>query len=358
MEPLALGSQRQILFDRYLVAEAKGFELRTIEGIKDGPVLTQQAPWEANGIWAWVSVLYENGVVRLWYDAIGEDGVWRVAYAVSTDGVHFVRPNLGLYEYKGSRANNICFVGPKGYHAGSVFYDPAAPADERYKLVYGGGGAIGDTPYLHIALAVSPDGLHWHHASDQIIPWYTDTMNVAFYDPATQTYKLYVRYWTGKLRYEKDQLVGREDYGRRGVGFAESKDLRTFAAPELVLAPDDEDPADMDLYNSAARKYPLADCAYLIFTSAFHHHADALDVQIATSRDGRHWERPDRRPAITLGPVGAFDSEQIYVAAGEADVGDEIWLYYGGYDVGHNVARPGKCSAAIGRVRWLRDRFV
>ncbi len=354
------GSANQILFDDFFVAEARGFRLVGVEGLRDGPVLQPEEPWEKKGIWAWLSVIYENGMIRLWYDAVGEDGVWRLCYAASTDGLHFVRPRLGLYEYGGSRANNICFVAPKGYHAGTVFRDdnPAVPPQERYKLVYGGGGRIGDTPYLHIAAAASPDGLHWRHVADAITPWYTDTMNVCFWDPARGEYMLYVRYWTGKLEYRDGRLVGREDYGKRGVGFCSSRNWLDFPRPRLVLAPDEADPDDVDLYNSAARKYPLAQRAYMMFISAFCHSSDCLDVQLATSRDGEHWQRLVREPVVRLGPAGSFDSDQIYVGAGQALVGDEVWMYYGGWSSGHNATRPGQATARIGRVRWLRDRFA
>ncbi len=358
LAPIEVGSANQLLFDDELVAESEGFVLETTPGVKDGVVLEPERPWEARGIWAWGSVIQEAGVIRLWYDAVGEDDVWRLCYAVSTDGLRFVRPELGLYEYAGGRDNNICFVAPKGYHAGTVFHAPAGGPEERYKLVYGGGGPIGDTPYLHISGAVSPDGLHWRHAANRITPWYTDTMNVAFWDPVVARYRLYVRYWTGALRYEDDRLLGRDDYGLRGIGYTESADFLDFPRPRLILGPDDRDPSDMDLYNSAARLYPLADRAYMMFISAFYHDPDFLDVQLATSRDGVTWRREAREPVVTLGHAGSFDAQQIYMFAGQAVVGDEVWMYYGGYDMPHGASYPGQVTARVGRVRWLRDRFA
>lgn len=352
-----IGSRNQILFDRFLIERAEGFSPSLARPRKEGPVLRPDRPWERS-IWCWVSVLQEGGTVRLWYDAIGEDGVWRLCYAESRDGLNFTKPNLGLYEYRGSRENNICFVAPKGYHAGSIFLDPSAPSGERYKMVYGGGGPIGDSPYLHISAAVSPDGIRWRHVADSITPWYTDTMNVCFYDLKRRRYMLYVRYWTGKFRYERGRIVGRDFYGKRGVGFSESDDFLRFPKPRLILAPDDLDPPDLHLYNSAARKYPLAERAYLMFPSAYHTGSDLVDVQIAVSRDGARWERPVREAIVPLEGRGEFDSGQIYVGAGTCSVGDEVWLYYGGFEKGHNSIRPLRDTAMIGRLVWLRDRFL
>ena len=63
-----------------------------------------------------------------------------VAYAESADGVNWTHPNLGLYEYAGSRSNNIVWRGDldgstRGFHGGSVFVDPSS-TDERFKMVY------------------------------------------------------------------------------------------------------------------------------------------------------------------------------------------------------------------------------
>lgn len=106
MAPIDVGSGNRLLFDEYFVAEVRGFSLHLVPAVKDGPVLEPATAWEANGIWAWGSVLYEDGVVRMWYEAIGADGVWRLCYAARPDGLHFVRPGLALCEYGGSRDNN------------------------------------------------------------------------------------------------------------------------------------------------------------------------------------------------------------------------------------------------------------
>ena len=110
----------------------------------------------------YATVMREGDIFRLWYLAYEWDppaGVelpvtgtaedaglfWehtrgRLCYAESADGVHWERPNLGLVEYRGSGDNNI--LGPAvhdpvrqaGWNAGTVFRDPTAPPEQRYKL--------------------------------------------------------------------------------------------------------------------------------------------------------------------------------------------------------------------------------
>jgi len=54
-----------------------------------------------------------------------------VCYTESEDGLHFVKPELGLHEINGSKANNVVLPGPVG--GCSVWIDPHAPPGHRYK---------------------------------------------------------------------------------------------------------------------------------------------------------------------------------------------------------------------------------
>ena len=61
-------------------------------------------------------------------------------YAVSNDGIHWTRPNLGLFEYEGSKDNNIVLGDMPPYsHNFCPMIDPRddIPADERYKMCAG-----------------------------------------------------------------------------------------------------------------------------------------------------------------------------------------------------------------------------
>ena len=98
----------------------------------------------------------------------------RLCYAESTDGVHWERPDLGLVSYRGSGDNNI--LGPAvhdpvrqaGWNAGTVFKDPTAPPQQRYKLwseiKVGEEGKSGLTGFC------SPDGLRWTPCGNNPLP--------------------------------------------------------------------------------------------------------------------------------------------------------------------------------------------
>jgi hypothetical protein len=84
--------------------------------------------------------------------------------------------------------------------------------------------------------------------------------------------------------------------------------------------------------------------------------ADTMQIQLATSRDTIHWERRFRTPFIPVGPAGSFDCGMIF-AAHPIVAGDEMRIYYGGFNVLHSIPQPNE-QAAIGLARVRLDGFV
>ena len=371
---LALGTAKQLLFDDALVEAKEGFTTTMNPATRTNtPVLASEKPWESHGC-SNPTVMLDEGVYKMWYSANGEDGVPRDCYATSTDGIHWKRPNIGLIDYQGSRENNIISL---NLNHGSIFKDPSAEPEQRFKCILGagkydyvsvyGGGArfrYDENPpdtwhYGSVGGLYSPDGIHWTPCEKLIMPWYTDTRNVAFWDDRLQKYVAYVR-WNEYLRAEDGAQRGSFDY--RAIARSESADFENFPVPEKILEPDFDDPEDADmwgggLYDTAAVKYPFADDAYLIFTAAYYHTTDALDIQLATSRDGIHFTRW-REPFVRLGPDGAFDSMMLYMGVGVLPIGDELRLYYTGYDQPHDKVTGEEYRPAIGSALLRLDGFV
>ena len=97
---------------------------------------------------------------RLWYLGKGiEDGEvsnFQVCYAVSQDGIHWERPNLGLVEFNGSKDNNLVAFEAEGQPCScSVLYDPEDPDPERrFKMI------TENNPY-YVTASYSAEGTHW-----------------------------------------------------------------------------------------------------------------------------------------------------------------------------------------------------
>jgi hypothetical protein len=86
----------------------------------------------------------------------GYDG--RLCYAVSSDGINWEKPSLGLTEFNGSTDNNICEFPPSvDYYAGAVLYEPDDPdPNRRFKLNFEDHN-LGN----RMCVAYSPDGVRW-----------------------------------------------------------------------------------------------------------------------------------------------------------------------------------------------------
>src|SRR5687768_4221373 len=133
--PAETTHQRHLFLDPALLTEIDGAELRTNAASRRETVIFPDQPWEKHIISFFLTVREEQGKLRRWYvyrDEWGEGSHANVAYAESRDGIVWEKPKLEIYDYKGSRANNLV-----GVHAleGVVFQDPNMPPDQRYVYV-------------------------------------------------------------------------------------------------------------------------------------------------------------------------------------------------------------------------------
>jgi hypothetical protein len=122
-------------------------------------------PWESFYAGGWNTVLEDEGIYKVWYDSASvsdplsvrrRDGRF-VCYATSTDGIHWLKPRLGLVEFQGSKDNNILMRDTTG----TVFLNPKKTGGERFKYVgwwMGDGKGFDDT---RVWIFSSSDGLHW-----------------------------------------------------------------------------------------------------------------------------------------------------------------------------------------------------
>lgn len=168
----------------------------------------EEGPFETQPSGYYMTIIQEDsGLMRAYYrgylqSIYGADDDEFTAYAESTDGIHWVKPRLGIVKFPNDPdQNGLIWKVPEIPFAGlchnvSPFIDrsPDCPPDERYK-------AIGGTPSLGLYALVSPDGLHWQVKPDHpIIPrekvfgtYGFDSHNVALYNTLTGEYEIYYR---------------------------------------------------------------------------------------------------------------------------------------------------------------------
>ncbi|MCL5005117.1 MAG: hypothetical protein M1404_01175 [Acidobacteria bacterium] len=366
--PLDVKSERQLFIDDSFIAAGRDVRLVVNRPAPTGErCLVADKPWEGFGVLAYNSIMEDEGILKLWYDAIANDGSRWCCYATSKDGVHWEKPNLGIVPFNGRRDTNIVFPPERMEHEPNcVFKDtnPSCPRSERYKMV-ANLRPPGQKPGTYVA--ASSDGLHWKLMKNSPVFRPSDTNNICFFDDRIGKYVGYVRVW--------DPM--------RKVGRCAFDDITDWGKEQVVFSYDQEDQqgldsqffSGMDFYTSAALKYPHTENAYLMFPSAYYHYQEAaarrmgsasprndgpLDIQFATSRDGIVWKRLDRKPFIGRGRAGGFASGYAYMASGIISRPEEIWLYYAVADHTHgnyNIKRD-KFIGTITRARLRLDGFV
>jgi hypothetical protein len=167
-------------------------------------------------------------------------------------------------------------------------------------------------------------------------------------------------------------------FSRRVVWLARSTDFQQWSEPELVFAPDEMDdewvtrPSERtEVYNMSVIPHAsgfIGLPAIFRVTTVRERSAlgpgqspldGPLDIQLATSRDGRSWKRTwPRVNVIPRGVPGTFDGGAILgVSSTAVRTGDETWVYYTAINTGHGATMPPK-RITIGRAEWRRDGFA
>ena len=235
-------------------------------------------------------MMYDSGLFRLYYLSRGVEcahdfdklNCSLLRYAESEDGLKWRKPNLGLYEWQGSRDNNILFPNDQFPYAHSsagvntVFLDPNASCPEqKYKM------AIKLSPPSDGNLAglqplpegkgkygfASADAIHWTRVTGKLgtsgdggfRPFWDDRVGSyvaysrvkTFHDPRQEEY--YRRVYDNRPNNWLSRLLR--------LGRSTSKDFIHWTEETIVMAPDAIDeaysqaPNRVDFYSIPVFKY-------------------------------------------------------------------------------------------------------
>ncbi len=350
--PVSIGSRLEPFVDDFLIERMDGASLVLHEPSFREAVFTFDRPWEGN-VSTYVTVFRDGPGVRMYYRGANFDpstqktGPESICFAESPDGIRWTRPDLGLFEFEGSKANNIVWTGP-GSHNFTPFRDsnPACPPAERYK-------ALGGDDKGLFAFA-SPDGIRWTRLAEAPVltgSWF-DSQNLAFYDQAAGEYREFHRNWRGEVR---------------DIQTTRSRDFRSWS-PFVWLdwggAPDEQ------LYTNAVAPHPGAPHVLIGFPKRFLPERKASgqplpgvsDGLFMSSRDGVRWKRwreaflrPGLQKERWVNRNNMIAWGVIETAGSEPGMPDEFSIYSNeGYYVGpcrlrrHTVRRDGFVSIRAG----------
>ncbi len=349
---------RHLLLDARIVEDAQNatLTLGTVRKYGSNPLFDEDKPWEKRFDNLYANIIYddEEQIYKCWYSpfivdnsSMGmtieqrkevkysgpKDREMAICYATSRDGIDWHKPELGLVEYEGSRANNIVWRGggdtralKEGPHGSGVFKDLRDPdPDRRYK-------ALLKSEMLSVAF--SADGIHWGPAiACPEANSAGDTHNNAFWAPTLYKYVGITRQWR--------KTSGR--YVRQSARTA-STDFLDWEKTRIVLDGLDENlqPYTMTVFYHGG--------VYIGLVTIHDQDTDRVWAELTWSPDTETWHRvlPGTPFIPNEGEEGDYDWGCVYPAANPVFLPDEIRLYYGGSDGLHTSWRNGfLCLATL-----------
>ncbi len=275
-EPLPIGSRRELFVDEALIESKKNVELKLHPPTAGDVAIVCDAPWEGN-ISAYYSIFQDGDRYRMYYRGAHFDEVKKkpthpefTCYAESRDGLTWEKPKLGLFEFQGSKDNNIVWAAKDdSTHNFAVFRDenPACATDARYKALAGMRGGL--------RAFRSPDGIHWSPMSDKpvITKGAFDSQNLAFWHPVLRKYVEFHRHFVK---------------GVREIMVATSDDFLTWTDPVVL---DYGGAATEHLYTNAVLPYFRAPHLYVGFPTRYQPKNEQVEPILMTSRDGLHFRK-------------------------------------------------------------------
>ena len=333
---------------------------------------------DANGVQFYGSILKENGRYRLWYIAWDDDrdsktpsARWRAAYAESKDGISWVKPNLGLVDYRGSKDNNLVLMQPGnwGFVNLKVIADPDDPdPSRRYKMtthVY----FRHNTRLGTLLPFTSADGLTWKPVrdvkpvkgelkkADLLVPGF-------HFEPCGGLYQ-----WDG-FYYATTQnaLPGVHLYQGRVVRLLRSRDFNQWDGTTTLAFVRTPQHSYLGAGKSREGEQNHEGIAVwnrrnvlLGITGKWHGAAEWKDVSVdlgfVISNDGLHFREPKHEWAfLERGKDGEWDQGGLLQGQGFENIGDKTFVYYGAWDPRHWQDQQKR--GGVGIAVLPRDRFA
>ncbi len=416
---LHVGQTKQFFFDNLIIESSRDLTRKMHKPVRQlaEPVIRKDQPWEHVTYFtvsSWRVIWDEpDKEFKCWYEdwcvnqlPMGKEPQAdpllrpsRYLFAHSRDGVKWEKPLLGIVKEHGMDTN-IVFGDPRfgTVHAGYVFIDPAeTQLGHRFKMIYNHRLPGSSTQVYE--LATSPDGKRWSPSGRPLnIGRFGnrlgDVLAVSI-DPHSGIYRINVRhpemmnipghasdpYLPRYDRVRPGETVGsfmspvypgdpgREN--RRRVFQIESGDLHNWTNPRPLVVPDAAvDNIDEAFYGMT--QMPIGD-AWVGFLHVLRMTENTMHTQLMFSRDGVQFQRVQPgQPWLEGGGPGSWDELMVNVYGQPVQVGDELFVYYGGSRNHHDwwlEARrenldvvEGKdlssVNYALGLLRMKVDRFV
>ena len=235
-----IGTRLELFVDDFLVERTEGVQRRLHHPTAREVAMVHDEPWEGSGC-GYHTVFRDGDLCRMYYHAwdiqvkdgqLTEPHPLVTGYAESRDGISWQKPELGLFEFAGSRKNNVVWTGV-GTHNFCPFRDanPNCAPDAAYKAV---GGVIPEG----LQAFKSADGIHWTRLSERpiITQGAFDSQNLAFWDTVRGQYRCYLRDFR-RASTPAGNLTEPSPPGLRDIRTCTSQDFLTWTEPVWLQYP-------------------------------------------------------------------------------------------------------------------------
>lgn len=343
-EPIDIGTQRQVLWDDYLIDPAgTSAAMVSHSPVRKERLFQTDLPWEGDNCDFYVILDDEDALGqpyhRMYYlgwDSSASEDI-RVCYAYSYDGSEWIKPDLGLHSYTDpatgevyEQTNIMLYTEEEMFDNFFVMKDtrPGVPDSERYKAICQ--GSYDQQGYSSFGLWgwVSADGLHWtktHRQLPQLDEWFGafDSVNGLVWDEDSQQFFTYFR-----VR-EKQQVGDTEWPDFRKIYGATAPEFEPMSTDTIFALNYGENAPLFEMYTNNISKYYRAPQMFIGFPTRFSRNniwqknydyltdpearrekfdagqetrtLSMTDAMLMTSRDGYTWNRQNEA-YITPGP--------------------------------------------------------
>lgn len=339
---------------------------------REGVVWGKEVAAGSSGGIAISTLLCDGDLYKAWGVDYGKEK--RTVYYESKDGRNWTQPSV-KFELDGSDKAGM------NLGEGTVFIDPSASPNERYKCV-----TLDSFSYdeyeafrkkhpdrweplakredvgfaFYVRGLCSPDGFKWSSLPEPLSIEHSDTQIVAYYDTRLGKYVIYTRNWMIESKSPATQAVGQPFHmiGRRSIGRTESDDYRRFPLSRLVVTPSpDMLPSDV-LYTNCRTAVPGSPFSHLMFPAVWHLGDDSTTIVMASSPDGCAWSYLPNREVFQTADFGEWDGGCVFARPNLVELPDGTFvLPYTGYNVPHKYPR-GQFRFSTGYMAWPKGRLV
>lgn len=368
-------------FDNIAIPHTQNLRLEMRQPVKHAanPLLQRGgtgAP-DAMGVQFYGSIIKDGGKYRLWYVAFDDDvknsvtsARWRAAYAESDDGLHWVKPDLGLVEFHGSKNNNLVDVGGAwGFVNLKVLKDERDPdPSQRYKMtthVY-----FRDKRRLGTLLPfVSADGLRWRPVRD-VTPLKAELrkddllLPGVHFEPCGGFYQ-----WDGQFFAcgQNAMNATRPYQGRVSRTYRSSDFVNWSSTSSIAFVREPQHEAlgpgrslEGEQCHEGVSVWNRGNVLLGVF-GQWHGAKEWKDISVdlgfVISNDGLNFREPAHEwTMIKHGDDGQWDQGGVIQGQGFENIGEHTYLYYGAWDLRATGGQP-QHRGGVGIAMLPRDRF-